>query len=90
MNARTLPGRAYVVLAAALAMAAAGCGQGNLDKAGGAVPKPVVLTLANDSSDISGAQPFATAVRELSHGTLQIKIEVPSARLGDPRPSQCV
>jgi len=83
MNARTLPGRAYVVLAAALAMAAAGCGQGNLDKAGGAVPKPVVLTLANDSSDISGAQPFATAVRELSHGTLQIKIEVPSARLGD-------
>jgi TRAP-type C4-dicarboxylate transport system substrate-binding protein len=83
MNARTLPGWAYVVLAAALAVAAAGCGQGNLDKAGGAVPKPFVLTLANDSSDLSGPQPFATAVRELSHGALQIKIEVPSARLGD-------
>jgi TRAP-type transport system periplasmic protein len=83
MNARTLPGWAYVVLAAALAVAAAGCGQGNLDKAGGAVPKPVILTLANDSSDLSGPQPFATAVRELSHGALQIKIEVPSARLGD-------
>jgi TRAP-type C4-dicarboxylate transport system substrate-binding protein len=83
MNARTIPGRAYVVLAAALAVAAAGCGQGNLDKAGGAVPKPVVLTLANDSSDLSGPQPFATAVRELSHGALQIKIDGPSARLGD-------
>ena len=83
MNTRTLPGRVYVVLAAALAVTAAGCGLGNMDKAGGAVAKPIVLTLANDSSDISGAQPFATAVRELSHGTLQIKIEVPSARLRD-------
>jgi TRAP-type C4-dicarboxylate transport system substrate-binding protein len=83
MNARILPGRTWTVLAAALALGAAGCSPGNLDKAGGAAPKPVVLTLANDSSDPSGAQPFATAVKELSHGALQIKIAGPSAHLKD-------
>jgi TRAP-type C4-dicarboxylate transport system substrate-binding protein len=83
MNARIYLGRAWIVLTAALAMGAAACGPGNLDKAGGRVPKPVVLTLANDSGDLSGAQPFATAANELSHGALQIRIEGPSGRLGD-------
>ena len=83
MNARPLPGRAWMVLTAALAMGAAACGPGNLDKAGSPVPQPVILTLANDSGDLSGAQPFATAVKEVSHGTLQIHIEGPSGRLGD-------
>ena len=83
MNATTLSGRTGILLAAALAVAAAGCGPGNLDKAGGAAPKPVVLTLANDSADLSGPRPFADAVSELSHGALQIKIEGPSRQLGD-------
>ena len=83
MNARFLPSRAWIVLTAALAMGAAACGPGNLDKAGAPVPKPVILTLANDSGDFSGAQPFADAVKEVSHGALQIRIEGPSARLGD-------
>jgi TRAP-type C4-dicarboxylate transport system substrate-binding protein len=84
MNARIYRGPAWVVLTVALAMGAAACGPRNLDKAGGPVPKPVVLTLANDSGDLSGAQPFATAVAEVSHGALQIRIEGPSGRLGDP------
>jgi len=83
MNATSLSGRTGILLAAALAVAAAGCGPGNLDKAGGAAPKPVVLTLANDSGDLSGPRPFANAVSELSHGTLQIKLEGPSRRLGN-------
>ena len=83
MNATSLPGRIGVLLAAALAVGAAGCGSGNLDKAGGAAPKPVVLTLANDSGDLTGARPFAEAVSKLSHGALQITIEGPSRRLGD-------
>jgi TRAP-type C4-dicarboxylate transport system substrate-binding protein len=83
MNARPLPGRAWIVFAAALAMGAAACSQGNLNKAGAPVPKPVILTLANDSGDLSGVQPFANAVKEASHGALQIRIEGPSARLGD-------
>ena len=53
----------------------AACGSGSLDKAGGAVAKPVVLTLADGEADTSNAQPFAAAVSGLSHGTLQIKIE---------------
>jgi TRAP-type C4-dicarboxylate transport system substrate-binding protein len=83
MNATPLPGRTWIVLTAALAMGAAACGPGNLDKAGAPVPKPVILTLANDSGDLSGPQPFADAVKEVSHGALQITIEGPSARLGD-------
>jgi TRAP-type C4-dicarboxylate transport system substrate-binding protein len=75
MNATTFPGRKWIVLAAALTIGAAACGTGNLDKAGSPVPKPVVLTLADGESDISNAQPFANAVRNLSRGTLQIKIE---------------
>ena len=75
MKARTLPGPAWVVAAAILAIAAAGCGSGNLDKAGNPSSKPVVLTLADGNLDTSDAQPFTTAVWKLSHGTLQIKIE---------------
>jgi TRAP-type C4-dicarboxylate transport system substrate-binding protein len=81
MNAATFPGRGSIVLAAALAIGVAACGTANLDKAGGPVSKPVVLTLADGEPDISNAQPFANAVRNLSHGTLQIKIE------GDWRPT---
>ncbi len=83
MNTTRFSGRIAILLAAALAAGAAGCGSGTLDKAGGAAPKPVVLTLANDSDDPSGATPFAQAVSTLSHGALQIKIEGPSSRLGD-------
>lgn len=75
MNALTFPGRAPIVLAAALALGAAACGPGSLDKAGGPVSKPVVLTITDGEGDTSNAQPFATAVSRLSHGSLRIKIE---------------
>jgi TRAP-type C4-dicarboxylate transport system substrate-binding protein len=75
MKARSFPVQTWIVFAAALAIGAAACGTGNLDKAGGPVSKPVVLTLVDGEGDISNAQPFARAVRNLSHGTLRIKIE---------------
>jgi TRAP-type C4-dicarboxylate transport system substrate-binding protein len=75
MKPRILPGMAWVVAAAILAAGAAACGTGRLDKAGGPVSKPVVLTLVDGESDTSNAQPFADAVSSLSHGALQIKIE---------------
>jgi TRAP-type C4-dicarboxylate transport system substrate-binding protein len=75
MNATPFPGRGWIVVAAALAIGAAACGTAKLDKAGGPVSKPVVLTLADGEGDLSNAQPFVSAVRNLSHGTLQIKIE---------------
>jgi TRAP-type C4-dicarboxylate transport system substrate-binding protein len=68
-------GTASLVVAAVLAIGAAGCSTGNLDKAGGSVPSPVVPTLADGLSDYSDVQPFANAVGTLSHGALQIKIE---------------
>jgi TRAP-type C4-dicarboxylate transport system substrate-binding protein len=87
MNATSLSARTgartRILLVVALAAGAAGCAQGNLDKAGGAATKPIVLTLANDSGDPSGVQPFADAVSEVSHGALKIKIEGPSRALGD-------
>jgi TRAP-type transport system periplasmic protein len=83
MNTRIFPGLAWVALAAALAMGAAACGSGSLDKAGGPVSKPVVLTLADGEGDTSNAQPFADAVSTLSHGSLQIRIEG-DWRPGDP------
>ena len=43
MNARIYLGRAWIALTAALALGAAACGPENLDKAGGPVPKPVVI-----------------------------------------------
>jgi TRAP-type C4-dicarboxylate transport system substrate-binding protein len=82
MSPSSLARRASIMFAA-FALGLTACGQVSLDKAGGVVPKPVVLTLANDSSDPTGVQPFATAVRHLSHGTLLIKIVGPSARLKD-------
>ena len=81
MKARTFPGSAWVVVAAMLAIGTGACSSGSLDKAGTPVSKPVVLTLADGEADTSNAQPFADAVRNLSHGTLQIKIE------GDWRPT---
>jgi TRAP-type C4-dicarboxylate transport system substrate-binding protein len=75
MKARTVPGPAWMALATTLAIGTAACGTTNLDKAGGPVPKPVVLTLADGARDISNAQPFANAVKSLSRGSLQIKIE---------------
>src|SRR5215469_4360072 len=69
------------IIFVAWALGLTACGQAGLDKAGDVVPKPVVLTLANDSSDPAGAQPFATAVSQLSHGALVIRIIGPSARL---------
>jgi TRAP-type C4-dicarboxylate transport system substrate-binding protein len=64
-----------VIVAAILAIGAAACGAGNLDKAGNPSSKPVVLTLADGNLDTSDAQPFAAGVWALSHGTLQIKVE---------------
>jgi hypothetical protein len=81
MNARTFPGQAWVALIAVLAIGAAACGSGSVDKAAGPATKPVVLTLVDREADTSNAQPFATAVSSLSHGSLQIKIE------GDWRPT---
>src|SRR5215471_9598233 len=81
MKARTFPSSAWVVVAAMLAIGTGACSSGSLDKAGTPVSKPVVLTLADGEADTSNAQPFADAVRNLSHGTLQIKIE------GDWRPT---
>ena len=75
VHPRTISVGAGLVLAAALAVGATACGAGNVDKAGGAVTKPVVLTLADGNTDTSDAQPFAAAVGALSRGTLQIKIE---------------
>jgi TRAP-type C4-dicarboxylate transport system substrate-binding protein len=81
MNLSNFHGRAWIVLTAALAMGAAACGAGSVDKAGGAVSKPDVLTLADGEADTDNALPFATAVSTLSGGTLQIEVE------GDWRPS---
>ena len=75
MDGRVFPAGAGLALAAVLAVGAAACGSGNVDKAVGPVTKPVVLTLADGNLDTSDAQPFTTAVWKLSHGTLQIKIE---------------
>src|SRR5215469_2478230 len=75
MKARIFSGPGSIVVAAALAIGAAACGTASLDKAGGPVTKPVVLTLADGEGDLSNAQPFANAVSILSRGSLQIKIE---------------
>src|SRR5215467_225070 len=75
MNPRTFPSRSWIVLTVALALGAAACGSGSLDRAGGPVSKPVVLALADGEADYSNAQPFANAVMRLSHGSLQIKIQ---------------
>ena len=62
----------------------AGCGGSGSNKAGGTVPHAVVLTLADGEDDVSNAQPFANAVKQLSNGTLRIVIKSPW-RPNDPR-----
>jgi TRAP-type transport system periplasmic protein len=75
MNGRHTRGRAWIVLAAALATGAAACGSGGMNKAGSPAAQTTVLTLADGEGDIYNAQPFADAVKRLSHGTLQINIK---------------
>ena len=84
MNGTHFRGRAWIVLAAALAMGAAACSSGGVNKAGSLDARTTVLTLADGEGDISNAQPFADAVKELSHGTLQINIKS-HWRPNDPR-----
>jgi TRAP-type transport system periplasmic protein len=62
--------------AALAAIAAAGCGTSGNDRAGGTEKaKPVVLTFANGNGDTLELDPFAAAVRRLSHGSIRIKFE---------------
>jgi TRAP-type C4-dicarboxylate transport system substrate-binding protein len=84
MNGTHFRGRAWIVLAAALATGAAACGSGGVNKAGSPATRTTVLMLADGEGDISNAQPFADAVKKLSHGTLQVKIKR-HWRPGDPR-----
>jgi TRAP-type C4-dicarboxylate transport system substrate-binding protein len=73
-----------VLLAGLVPVVATGCGSSQTNKAGGVSVKPLVLTLADGEDDVSNAQPFAKAVRQLSHGTLAIAIRSPW-RPNDPR-----
>ena len=67
---------AVAVLAAALALAVAGCGGSKSDKAGGAQhQKPVVLTMANGNSLPLELEPFAAAVARLSNNTVRIEFK---------------
>jgi TRAP-type transport system periplasmic protein len=75
MNALNSVGRVSAMVAAALVLTTAACGSESVDKAGGPVPKPIVLTLLDGESDTTNALPFASAVNALSHGALRIKIE---------------
>src|ERR671923_2425175 len=60
-------------VAAAAALAAAACGSSGPDRAGGTEKaKPVVLTFANGNGDTIELEPFAAAVRRLSHGSVRI------------------
>jgi TRAP-type transport system periplasmic protein len=67
--------------AAALVAVAVGCAGSGGDKAGGAVSgRPMVLTLeSEDHLSLSGATEFAAAVKELSGGSMRIKL-VPARR----------
>src|SRR5918911_2878383 len=70
--------RLTIAAAAAVAatLAAAGCGASGPDRAGGTEKaKPVVLTFANGNGDTLELEPFAAAVRRLSHGSIRIKFE---------------
>ena len=67
---------AVAVLAAALALAVAGCLGSNSDKAGGAQhQKPVVLTMANGNGSPLELEPFAAAVARLSNNTVRIEFK---------------
>ena len=75
--ARTEAQRAAVaVLAAALALAVAGCLGSDSDKAGGAQhQKPVVLTMANGTGSALELEPFEAAVARLSNNTVRIEFK---------------
>jgi TRAP-type C4-dicarboxylate transport system substrate-binding protein len=67
---------AVAVLAAALALAVAGCLGSDSDKAGGAQhQKQVVLTMANGNSIPVELDPFKAAVSRLSHNTVRIEFK---------------
>jgi TRAP-type C4-dicarboxylate transport system substrate-binding protein len=75
--------RSAIGIAALLAFAAAGCG-GSVDKAGGRVSKPLVLTLAaHDDDEAYGT--FAAAVKRLSGGSMRIRIAENWRVTGDRR-----
>jgi TRAP-type transport system periplasmic protein len=64
------------LLAATVALAVAGCGGTNTDKAGGAQKlKPTVLTMADGNGGPGELEPFAAAARRLSGGTLRIEFK---------------
>lgn len=69
-------GRVVVLCGLSLVLLA-GCGGSGSDKAGETLAHAVVLTLADGEDDVSNAQPFANAVKQLSNGTLQIVIKSP-------------
>jgi TRAP-type C4-dicarboxylate transport system substrate-binding protein len=75
--------RSALGLAAVLAFAAAGCG-GSVDKSGGRVAKPVVLTLAAHDDD-EGYGTFAAAVKRLSGGAIRIRVAENWRVTGDRR-----
>jgi len=67
------PHRAATLAIAVIASFAAGCGATSSDKAGGTrIGKPVVLTMANGNGDDAELDPFASAVSQMSNGTLRI------------------
>jgi TRAP-type transport system periplasmic protein len=84
MGGRHARGRAWFVLAAALAIGAAACGPGGVNKAGSPAAQTIVLTLADVEGSVANALPFAEAVMQLSGGALQIKVKS-HWRPDDPR-----
>src|SRR5215831_19661960 len=84
MNGRHARGRAWFVLAAALATGAAACGSAGVNKAGSPAAPTTVLTLADGEGSAANALPFAEAVMQLSGGALQIKVKS-HWRPDDPR-----
>src|SRR5262245_28684185 len=71
-----MPLRATLLPIALLALAASSCGAQGVDKAGGTKPqKPLVLTLASHDDDETAYAPFAAAVKRLSGGAMQIRVE---------------
>jgi len=84
MNRNRSPRLAAVAIGVTVALAGAACISASNDKAGGSNLKVVVLTLADAEHDASGVEPFTDAVKELSHGALQIQVTL-SWRQGDPQ-----
>jgi TRAP-type C4-dicarboxylate transport system substrate-binding protein len=77
-----LPRAAFVLVAAALLVAATACAGGKTDKAGGpAAKKPVTLTLAKHDVNYAFAA-FVAATNRLSGGSIQIEV-LPDWRDGE-------